>query len=96
MEKLCSVMCIISHLFVYHVKVKDDRIILDKTIADQVSTWKSRRGLTDKVVTDHACSGETCSYFKLGDVFVCEKTGNVHGRKFFFFFFLTLCKCSFI
>lgn len=59
-------------------QVKDDRIILDKTIADQVSTWKSRRGLTDKVVTDHACSGETCSYFKLGDVFVCEKTGNVH------------------
>lgn len=59
-------------------QVKDDRIILDKTIADQVSTWKRRRGLTDKVVTDHACSGETCSYFKLGDVFVCEKTGNVH------------------
>ncbi|KAJ6700462.1 F-BOX ONLY PROTEIN 3 [Salix koriyanagi] len=59
-------------------QVKDDCIILDKTVADQVSIWKSRRGLTDKVVTDHACSGETCSYFKLGDVFVCEKTGNVH------------------
>lgn len=62
--------------------MKDDRVILDKTVADRVSIWKSSRGLTDKVVTDHACSGETCSYFKLGDVFVCEKTGNVHGRKF--------------
>ncbi|KAM7490868.1 hypothetical protein LguiA_033789 [Lonicera macranthoides] len=59
-------------------QVNDDRIILDKTVADQVSMWKSSRGLTDKVFTDHACSGETCSYYQLGDVFVCEKTGHVH------------------
>ncbi|KAK2990395.1 hypothetical protein RJ640_024594 [Escallonia rubra] len=59
-------------------QVNDDRIILDKTVADQVSIWKSSRGLTDKVVTDHACSGEICSYYQIGDVFVCEKTGQVH------------------
>ncbi|KAG2680045.1 hypothetical protein I3760_11G079800 [Carya illinoinensis] len=59
-------------------QVNDDRIILDKTVADQVSMWKSSRGLTDKVVTDHTCSGETCSYYHIGDVFVCEKTGHVH------------------
>lgn len=59
-------------------QVNDDRIILDKTVADQVSMWKSSRGLTDKVVTDHACSGETCSYYHIGDVFICEKTGLVH------------------
>uniref|UniRef100_A0A2N9FFB2 F-box domain-containing protein n=1 Tax=Fagus sylvatica TaxID=28930 RepID=A0A2N9FFB2_FAGSY len=59
-------------------QVNDDRIILDKTVADQVSMWKSSKGLTDKVVTDHACSGETCSYYHIGDVFICEKTGNVH------------------
>ncbi|KAJ7953285.1 F-box protein SKIP31 [Quillaja saponaria] len=59
-------------------QVNDDRIILDKTVADQVSMWKSSKGLTDKVVTDHACSGETCSYHQIGDVFVCEKTGHVH------------------
>ncbi|EXC31693.1 F-box protein SKIP31 [Morus notabilis] len=58
--------------------VIDDRIILDKTVADQVSMWKSSRGLTDNVVMDHACSGETCSYYQIGDVFVCEKTGHVH------------------
>lgn len=67
---------------IYYLKVKDDRIILDKSLADQVSIWKNSRGLTDKVVADHACSGETCSYYKIGDVFVCEKTGNVHGRNF--------------
>uniref|UniRef100_A0A5B7AWA3 Putative F-box protein SKIP31-like isoform X1 n=1 Tax=Davidia involucrata TaxID=16924 RepID=A0A5B7AWA3_DAVIN len=59
-------------------QVNDDRIILDNTVADQVSIWKSSRGLTDKVFSDHACSGETCSYYQIGDVFVCEKTGNVH------------------
>ncbi|KAF2302748.1 hypothetical protein GH714_004053 [Hevea brasiliensis] len=58
-------------------QVKDDQIILDKTIADQVSIWKKSKGLTDKVVTDHTCSGEKCSYHQIG-VFVCEKTGNVH------------------
>ncbi|XLR50954.1 hypothetical protein HN51_001673 [Arachis hypogaea] len=49
------------------MKVKDDRIILDKTLADQVSSWKSSKGLSDAVVTVHACSGETCSYYEIGD-----------------------------
>lgn len=72
--------CYFSPYFL-HVKLKDDRIILDKTLADQVSSWKSSRGLSDTVVTDHACSGETCSYYHIGDVFICEKTGQVHGEK---------------
>ncbi|KAL2517316.1 F-box protein SKIP31 [Abeliophyllum distichum] len=59
-------------------QVNDDRIILDKTLADQVSMWKSSRGLVDTVVADHACSGESCTYYQIGDVFVCEKTGHVH------------------
>lgn len=62
------------------VKVNDDRIILDKTVADQVSMWKSSKGFTDALVLDHVCSGEMCSYHQIGDVFVCEKTGNVHGK----------------
>lgn len=69
--------------FFYHLlfKVKDDRIVLDKTVADQVSIWKNSNGLTDTVVLNHACSGETCTYYQIGDAFVCEKTGNVHGKK---------------
>ncbi|XP_038896910.1 F-box protein SKIP31 isoform X1 [Benincasa hispida] len=59
-------------------QVQDDQIILDRTVADQVSTWKSSRGLTDKIVIDHTCSGETCTYYQIGDAFVCEKTGLVH------------------
>jgi len=61
------------------MKLKDDRIILDKTLADQVASWKSSRGLSDAVVVDHTCSGENCSYYQIGDVFICEKTGQVHG-----------------
>lgn len=54
-------------------------MILDKSVADQVSIWKKSKGLTDKVFSDHNCSGETCSYYQIGDVFVCETTGYVHG-----------------
>lgn len=63
------------------MKVKDDLMILDKTLADQVSIWKSSKGLTDKVVSNHDCSVETCTYYQIGDVFVCEKTGQVHGTE---------------
>nr|GMC55969.1 F-box protein SKIP31 [Ipomoea batatas] len=59
-------------------QVNDDHIILDKTVADQISIWKKNKGLSDKVFVDHACSGETCTYYQIGDVFVCEKTGLVH------------------
>ncbi|CAN6206720.1 unnamed protein product [Urochloa humidicola] len=59
-------------------EVNDDKVILDKTIADQVSTWKSRRGLTDESVKGHSCSGNTCSYTQIGDAYICEKTGRVH------------------
>ncbi|KAJ4804006.1 F-box protein SKIP31 [Rhynchospora pubera] len=60
-------------------QVNDDSIILDRTVADQVSMWKSKRGLTDdELVIGHVCSGNTCSYTKIGDVFICEKTGRVH------------------
>lgn len=55
-------------------------MLLDETVADQVSIWKRSKGFSDKVVLDHTCSGETCSYYRIGDVFVCEKTGNVHGK----------------
>ncbi|XP_010275143.1 PREDICTED: F-box protein SKIP31-like isoform X2 [Nelumbo nucifera] len=61
-----------------YIQVNDDRIIMDKTVADQVSMWRSSKGMTDEVVVDHACSGETCSYYQIGDVFICEKTGRVH------------------
>ncbi|QHN97270.1 uncharacterized protein [Arachis hypogaea] len=37
----------------------------------------------------HRCSGNcsclfwgTCSYYEIGDVFICEKTGQVHGHCF--------------
>lgn len=59
-------------------QVNDDRVIIDKTVADQIDIWKSSKGLNGKATVDHACSGESCSYHQIGNVFVCEKTGNVH------------------
>ncbi|KAK1435965.1 hypothetical protein QVD17_01738 [Tagetes erecta] len=59
-------------------QLKDDWMILDKSVADQVSIWKKSKGLMDKVFSDHDCSGVKCSYYQIGDVFVCENTGYVH------------------
>ncbi|XP_072994050.1 F-box protein SKIP31 isoform X2 [Typha latifolia] len=59
-------------------QVNDDGVILDRTVADQVSIWKSSRGLTDEAIIGHVCSGNSCSYCQIGDVFICEKTGRVH------------------
>uniref|UniRef100_A0A7N0VBX8 F-box domain-containing protein n=1 Tax=Kalanchoe fedtschenkoi TaxID=63787 RepID=A0A7N0VBX8_KALFE len=56
-------------------QVNDDRIVLDKTVADQVNIWKTSKGLPEMAADDHACSGDTCTYFQIGDAFICEKTG---------------------
>ena len=49
-----------------------------KAVADQVSSWKSSRGMTDEVDIDHNCCEVICTYYWIGVVFVCEKTGRVH------------------
>ncbi|PIA40279.1 hypothetical protein AQUCO_02500164v1 [Aquilegia coerulea] len=72
-------------------QVNDDSIILDKTVADQISMWRVSRGLTDEVVADHACSGHTCTYYQIGNVYLCEKTGRVHGRIYSLNVFLLCC-----
>ncbi|CAM0909811.1 unnamed protein product [Alopecurus aequalis] len=47
-------------------------------LPSEVSSWKSRRGLTDDAVKGHSCSGSTCLYTQIGDAYICEKTGRVH------------------
>ncbi|KAH7281168.1 hypothetical protein KP509_36G033500 [Ceratopteris richardii] len=59
-------------------QIKDDFIILDTTVADEITSWRNSKGLPDVYVADHVCSGKTCSYSQIGDVFLCEKTGRAH------------------
>ena len=74
--------------------MNDDKVILDKTVADKVSSWKSRRGLTDDAVKGHSCSGSTCLYTQIGDAYICEKTGRVHGIYLnFFSYCVATCNC---
>ncbi|KAK7252812.1 hypothetical protein RIF29_37028 [Crotalaria pallida] len=78
-RKFCIRMLINKRREAPHLSlVNDDRILLDKSLADEVTSWKSSRGLSDIVVTDHGCSAKTCSYYRIGDAFICEKTGQVH------------------
>jgi len=59
-------------------KMKDDIMILDTTMGDQINQWKQHHGLPVVFTGDHVCSGSTCTYFQVGDIFLCEKTGFVH------------------
>lgn len=59
-------------------QIKDDFIILDTTVAEQITSWRTSQGLPDVYLGDHVCSGKTCSYSQIGDVFLCEKTGRAH------------------
>ena len=61
------------------MQIKDDLIILDKTVAEQITSWRTSHGLPDVYAGYHVCSGKACSYFQIGDVFLCEKTGRAHG-----------------
>jgi hypothetical protein len=54
-------------------------MILDTTVGDQINQWKQRHGLPDVFTGGHLCSGSTCTYSQVGDIFLCEKTGFVHG-----------------
>ncbi|MCO5567134.1 hypothetical protein L7F22_020820 [Adiantum nelumboides] len=59
-------------------QIKDDLIILDTTVAEQITSWRTSLGLPDVYLGDHVCSGKTCSYSQIADVFLCEKTGRAH------------------
>lgn len=50
------------------------------TFAEVVDTYRKEKGLLDVEGkhTHHVCSGNTCTFHKVGDAFVCEQTGRVH------------------
>eukprot|EP00898_Chlorokybus_atmophyticus_P005896 jgi/Chlat1/6307/Chrsp44S05790 len=60
----------------------DDTVMLDTSIADQITVWRRRNGLDGTrqqlAAIDHICSGSSCSYHQIGDVFLCERTGRAH------------------
>ncbi|KAL3693366.1 hypothetical protein R1sor_007017 [Riccia sorocarpa] len=59
-------------------QIRDDIVVLDTSVADHVTAWRRRHNLPDVYVGDHSCSGRTCSYYQIGDIFLCEKTGRAH------------------
>jgi hypothetical protein len=59
-------------------QVYDDLVVVDTSVADQITTWRRSQNLPDVYTGDHSCSGRTCSYYQIDDVFLCEKTGRAH------------------
>jgi hypothetical protein len=60
--------------------VHDDLVVVDSSMADQITAWRHSQKLADAYLGDHWCSGKTCSYYQIDDVFLCEKTGRVHSE----------------
>jgi hypothetical protein len=61
-------------------QVHDDLVVVDSSMADQITAWRHSQKLADPYLGDHWCSGKTCSYYQIDDVFLCEKTGRVHSE----------------
>eukprot|EP00249_Psilotum_nudum_P019554 c27313_g1_i1 orf=146-1258(+) len=59
-------------------QINNDLFIVDATVAEQVIAWRCAHGLPDVYVGDHSCSGRSCAYYQIGDIFLCEKTGRAH------------------
>ncbi|CAK9204284.1 unnamed protein product [Sphagnum troendelagicum] len=59
-------------------QVHDDLVVVDSSMADQITAWRRSQKLADVYLGDHWCSGKTCSYYQIDDVFLCEKTGRAH------------------
>ncbi|GAQ85376.1 hypothetical protein KFL_002320100 [Klebsormidium nitens] len=53
-----------------------DFVKVDTSVADQIRDWKAKQ--TFEAGAGHVCSGQRCSYHRIGDVFICERTGNIH------------------
>lgn len=58
----------------------DDLVVVDSSMADQITAWRRSQKLADVYLGDHWCSGKTCSYYQIDDVFLCEKTGRAHSK----------------
>ncbi|CAM6108221.1 unnamed protein product [Calypogeia fissa] len=59
-------------------QVRDDLVVIDMTVADHITEWRRNHHLPDVYLDHHLCSGRTCSYNQIGDIFLCEKTGRAH------------------
>ncbi|GBG88284.1 hypothetical protein CBR_g46850 [Chara braunii] len=55
--------------------------MVDSSVADHITAWRKMHSFDEESLlgaADHVCSGKTCSYHQIGDVFLCEKTGKAH------------------
>ncbi|KAL2634559.1 hypothetical protein R1flu_006038 [Riccia fluitans] len=59
-------------------QIRDDLVVIDTSVTDHVTAWRRGHKLPDVYVGDHSCSGRTCSYYQIGDIFLCERTGRAH------------------
>ena len=61
-------------------QVNDDLLVVEETVAEELTLWRRYKGLPDVFTGNHVCDGSVCLFHRLGDVvYVCEQTGRAHG-----------------
>eukprot|EP00850_Spirogloea_muscicola_P000848 SM000003S11093 [mRNA] locus=s3:814639:817933:+ [translate_table: standard] len=63
-----------------HQQVHDDLVVVESAVAKQISEWRRTSHLEQLDASSHSCNGRLCTYHQIGDVFLCEVTGQAHVR----------------
>ncbi|CAI5971441.1 unnamed protein product [Closterium sp. NIES-64] len=59
-------------------QVYDELVHVTSDLARAVAEWRQQNKLPERVEEAHRCSGGNCTFHRIENVFLCEKTGRAH------------------
>eukprot|EP00270_Netrium_digitus_P019681 TRINITY_DN7824_c0_g2_i1.p1 TRINITY_DN7824_c0_g2~~TRINITY_DN7824_c0_g2_i1.p1 ORF type:complete len:230 (-),score=69.99 TRINITY_DN7824_c0_g2_i1:311-910(-) len=61
-------------------QVEDDLVMVEASLAELIQEWRQQQQhlIEHLYAGNHVCSGRQCSYHRIGNVFLCERTGKAH------------------
>ncbi|CAI5954757.1 unnamed protein product [Closterium sp. NIES-65] len=61
-------------------QVYDELVHVTSDLARAVAEWRQQNKLPERVEEAHRCTGGNCTFHRIENVFLCEKTGRAHGE----------------
>ncbi|CAI5530765.1 unnamed protein product [Closterium sp. Naga37s-1] len=61
-------------------QVYDELVHVTSDLARAVAEWRQQNKLPERVEEAHWCTGGNCTFHRIENVFLCEKTGRAHGE----------------
>ncbi|CAI5975155.1 unnamed protein product [Closterium sp. NIES-65] len=59
-------------------QVYDELVHVTSDLARAVAEWRQQNKLPERVEEAHRCTGGNCTFHRIENVFLCEKTGRAH------------------